>query len=311
MIDTDWRSLYPFQSREISLDGRRYHYLDEGTGPPVLLVHGNPTWSFFWRNVILALRDRFRFIAPDHIGCGLSDKPQDYPYRLATHVKNLRSLVEHLDLQQTTLFGHDWGGAIGLGCVAKTPDRFSRIVLSNTAGFRSKLIPPSIRFCRTPLLGEWLLRRANVFPKVALKRATVRPQDLSPAVRAGYMAPYDNYANRVAVCRFVQDIPLNPAHPSYQTLTEIEEALPRLADRPWKFIWGLRDFCFTEAFLDRFLEYVPQAEVCRLPEAGHYVTEDALEDVVAAFADFMSSHATGDDLNSTSDAARSEAASHE
>ncbi len=306
MIDTDWRSLYPFQSREISRDGHRYHYLDEGTGPAVLLVHGNPTWSFFWRNVTLGLRDRFRFIAPDHIGCGLSDKPQDYPYRLATHVKNLRSLVEHLDLRQATLFGHDWGGAIGLGCVAQMPDRFSRIVLSNTAGFRSKLIPPSIRFCRTPLLGEWLLRRRNVFSRAALKYATTRPQDLSPAVKAGYMAPYDSYENRVGVCRFVQDIPLHPNHPSYQTLQEIEEALPRLTDRPWKFIWGMQDFCFTEAFLDRFLEFVPHAEVTRLPHAGHYLTEDAPEEVVAALAEFLSAHAKAEEPASTT-----EAASHE
>ncbi|MDA7977633.1 MAG: alpha/beta fold hydrolase [Pirellulales bacterium] len=290
MTDTDWRSLYPFQSHKIDLGGHAYHYLDEGTGPAVLLVHGNPTWSFFWRNVILALRDRFRMIAVDHMGCGLSDKPQEYPYSLATHVKNLRSLVEMLDLQDTTLFGHDWGGAIGLGVAGEAPQRFPRIVLANTAGFRSKLIPPTIRFCRTPLIGKWLVRRRNAFARAALKYATVRPQDLSPAVKAGYLAPYDSYANRVAVMRFVQDIPLSPQHPSYETLLRIEQSLPALTDRPWKFIWGMQDFCFTGVFLDRFLEFAPHAEVCRLEDAGHYVTEDACEDVIAAFAKFMTAH---------------------
>lgn len=291
MIDTDWRSLYPFQSHHLELGGHRYHYLDEGAGPVVLLSHGNPTWSFMWRNVILALRDKYRLIAVDHMGCGLSDKPQDYPYRLANHVKNVRSLVETLDLSEITLFGHDWGGLIGLGAVTETPDRFSRIVLSNTAGFRSKLIPPAIRFCRTPLLGEWLVRGGNAFAKAALKHATARPKGMSPAVKAGYLAPYDNYANRVAVIRFVQDIPLSPKHPSYETLQRIEESLPGLADRPWKFIWGMRDFCFTAAFLDRFLEFVPNAQVCRLADSGHYVTEDACQEVVAAFDEFASANA--------------------
>lgn len=291
MTRPDWQPLYPFQSQQLDLDGHRYHYLDEGSGPPVVLVHGNPTWSFFWRNVILDLRDRYRFIAVDHIGCGLSDKPQDYPYTLATHVKNLRRLVERLDLREATLFGHDWGGAIGLGMVGHVPDRFARIVLSNTAGFRSQAIPPSIRFCRTPLVGEWLVRGANLFVKGALKYATAQPGGLPPAVQAGYLAPYDSYANRVAVIRFVQDIPLSPKHPSYETLLAIENSLPALADRPWQFIWGMQDFCFTEQFLQRFLEFVPGAEVCRLEQAGHYVTEDAGEAVIAAFADFMARHA--------------------
>ncbi len=287
MTDTDWRALYPFESHHFDVGGVRYHYVDEGRGPVILLSHGNPTWSFMWRNVILALRDQYRLIAVDHIGCGLSDKPRDYPYRLATHVKNLRNLIDSLSLSEITLYGHDWGGAIGLGAAAASPDRFSRIVLSNTAGFRSQLIPPSIRFCRTPLLGEWLVRGANAFSKGALRYAPARPAELSAAVKAGYLAPYDSYANRVGVARFVQDIPLSPKHPSYETLHEIEQSLPRLTTKPWKFIWGMKDFCFTERFLRRFQEFVPQAEVCELPEAGHYLTEDAPEEVIAALREFL------------------------
>ena len=118
-----WKDLYPFQSQYLALGSLRYHYLDEGTGQPLLFVHGNPTWSFYWRNLILGLRDQNHCVAVDHIGCGLSDKPQDYPYTLAQHIENLVTLVERLDLKGVTLLAHDWGGAIGLGTVLKLPER--------------------------------------------------------------------------------------------------------------------------------------------------------------------------------------------
>ena len=158
-----WKHLYPFVSRFLDLDGVKYHYLDEGTGPTLLLVHGNPTWSFHWRNLILAMRPQCRLIAPDHIGCGLSDKPLDYPYRLSQHIDNLVRLVEHLEMHDVTLVGHDWGGAIGLGAVQRLKDRFSRLVLLNTAAFRSRRIPWRIRVCRTPLLGPLFGSRVQWF----------------------------------------------------------------------------------------------------------------------------------------------------
>src|SRR6185503_4923839 len=130
-----WRDLYPFESRFLSVRGYRLHYLDEGAGQPLLFVHGNPTWSFYWRNLILGLRDRNRCVAVDHIGCGLSDKPQDYNYTLQQRIDDLVQLVETLDLSGATLLAHDWGGAIGLGNVLRVPERFSRIVLFNTGAF--------------------------------------------------------------------------------------------------------------------------------------------------------------------------------
>src|SRR5687768_281873 len=120
----DWRLLYPFQSHELRLESLRYHYVDEGAGWPLLFVHGNPTWSFYWRNLILPLRESYRCIAPDHIGCGLSDKPQDYNYRLSQHAANLVELIERLDLNDITLLVHDWGGAIGLRAALTVPQRF-------------------------------------------------------------------------------------------------------------------------------------------------------------------------------------------
>ena len=159
----DWRSLYPFNSRQFTVGSHRLHYLDEGQGPPLLLVHGNPTWSFYWRDLIAALRPQFRVIAIDHLGCGMSDKPQDYPYRLQNHIDNLSRLVEHLELRELTLVAHDWGGPIGLGAALEMPKRFARFVILNSAAFRSPHIPWQIRLARTPLLGTVANRGLNLF----------------------------------------------------------------------------------------------------------------------------------------------------
>jgi cis-3-alkyl-4-acyloxetan-2-one decarboxylase len=290
---SDWRKLYPFESHELELDGQRYHYLDEGFGPVLLLAHGNPTWSFYWRRLVLALRDRYRLIVPDHIGCGLSSKPAEYEYRLARHVANLVRLVDSLDLSDVTLIAHDWGGAIGLGAAIARRERFARLVLMNTAGFRSRKIPLWIRICRTPILGRLVVQGLNAFVRAALWMATEYPARLSPEVRAGLIAPYDTWAHRRAVYEFVRDIPLSPRHPSYAKLAEIEAGLASLADRPTLLVWGMRDWCFTSHFLERFLDFFPAAEVRRLDAAGHYVVEDAPEEVIDAIEEFLAKHPLG------------------
>ena len=278
----------------------RLHYLDEGPGAvsaegrrpeeALLCVHGNPTWSFYWRHLAAEFRDRHRVVVPDHLGCGLSDKPQDYEYRLANHIANLRSLIERLDLRNITLLAHDWGGAIGMGAAVADPSRFARIVLFNTAAFRSTRIPLRIAVCRTPVVGAWGVRGLNLFARAALTMATAKPERFTPRVRAGYVAPYDNYAHRVAIQRFVEDIPLKPSHPSYATLQSIEDGLPKLAAVPKMFVWGMQDWCFTPHFLERFLEFYPDAEAHRFADCGHYVVEDAHERIVPLVDDFFARH---------------------
>jgi pimeloyl-ACP methyl ester carboxylesterase len=288
--DSDWRALYPFASQFAEIGGQRMHYLDEGRGPTLLLVHGNPTWSFHWRELIVGLRPKHRLVAPDHIGCGLSDKPQSYNYRLAQHIDNLVQLIETLNLCEITLLAQDWGGAIGLGAALRVPDRFSRFVLFNTAAFRSTRetkIPWRIRICRTLLLGTFAVRGLNAFVRAALRMAVAKRDRLTPAVRAGITAPYDTWAHRVAIDRFVRDIPISRRHPSYATLAEIEHNLSRLADKPFQFIWGMRDWCFTPAFLDRFIGFFPSAEVHRFEDAGHWVVEDAHERIVSLIERFI------------------------
>jgi len=222
---TGFEQEYPFASHELKFDGLRYHYVDEGSGPTLLFVHGNPTWSFAFRNLIKALSPSYRVLAVDHIGCGFSDKPQNYPYRLAQHVANLERFVTELDLRDITLFAHDWGGAIGMGVATRLPERFSRFVLFNTAAFRSQRIPLRIAVCRIPGLGAIGVRGLNLFSRAALRMAVAHPERLTPAVRAGYLAPYDSWAHRIAIDRFVRDIPMHPQHPSYATLLEIEDGL--------------------------------------------------------------------------------------
>jgi haloalkane dehalogenase len=287
---TDWRHLYPFASHHFEVGGHRIHYVDEGAGPPLLFVHGNPTWSFHWRNLLTAFRDRYRVVAIDHLGCGLSDKPQDWPYRLGGHIANLQALIERLDLRNITLLAQDWGGAIGLGAAVAMPDRFGRFVLFNTGAFHGGRMPVRIGVCRIPVLGPLAVRGGNAFARAALQMTMRHPERLTPEIRAGILAPYGNWHDRVAIQRFVEDIPLAPSHCSYETLSAIERGLPALSSRPVQLIWGLRDWCFTPWFLERFEQVFPQAEVHRLADAGHWVVEDAHEQIVPLVTQFLAKH---------------------
>jgi haloalkane dehalogenase len=238
------------------------------------------------------LRERYRVVAIDHLGCGLSDKPQDWPYRLGGHVANLRALIERLDLKNITLLAQDWGGAIGLGAAVAEPQRFSRFVLFNTGAFHGGRMPVRIGVCRMPVLGPLAVRGGNAFARAALHMTMRHPERLTPEIRAGILAPYGNWRDRVAIQRFVEDIPLAPSHPSYETLSAIEQGLPSLAGRPAQLIWGMRDWCFTPWFLDRFEQIFPQAEVHRLADAGHWVVEDAHEQIVPMVTQFLAKHPT-------------------
>jgi pimeloyl-ACP methyl ester carboxylesterase len=285
--DAEWRELYPFRSCELQLESLRYHYLDEGAGRPLLMVHGNPTWSFYWRNLVAGLRDAYRAVVPDHIGCGLSDKPQAYQYTLEQHTANLVRFVEALDLRGITLLAHDWGGAIGLGAAVQCPERFDRIVLFNTGAFPPPFVPLRILVCRTPLLGMFALRGMNLFARAALRMATSKPDRMTRAVRAGLLAPYDSWQHRVAIDRFVKDIPLTRRHPTWQVLDSLYRQLPVLAERPIQLIWGMQDWCFRPQCLDMLHSVFSGAEVHRFADSGHYVIEDAHERIVPILREFL------------------------
>ncbi len=281
-----WHDEYPFKSHYLEADGYRYHFLDEGEGDPVLMVHGNPTWSFYWRRLVLALSPRQRAIAVDHLGCGLSDKPLDYPYRLEDHVANLAGLVQTLDLQNITLVVHDWGGPIGLSAALQLQERIGRLVILNTGAFPPPSIPLRIRCCRIPLLGNFMVRRLNLFARLALKMATHRKQ-LSKPARDGLLSPYDSYANRIAIARFIEQIPSSPGHPNWQLLCSLEKQLQGLSNIPTHIIWGMKDWCFTPHCLDRLMEIFPHADVTRLEDVGHYVMEENPDRVIQLVSEFL------------------------
>jgi haloalkane dehalogenase len=304
--DADWRALYPFASHWLDTPAGHMHFVDEGPpstrgeGPPatLLFVHGNPTWSFHWRKLILAFRRHCRCIAPDHLGCGLSDKPQRL-LRLTDHIDHLATLIKRLDLQRITLVAQDWGGAIGLGAMLRDPapgsvgscrvaaTRLERIVLFNTGAYPPTYIPWRIRACRVPLVGRLAVEGAGLFNRAALRMTLARRKRLDPAVAAGYLAPYNSWDNRRAVYGFVRDIPATARHPTWQTLADIERRLPTFADRPALLVWGMRDWCFRPDCLERFERAWPQAEVHRLADVGHWVVEDAAEDVVPLLERFL------------------------
>ncbi|MBL63341.1 MAG: alpha/beta hydrolase [Opitutae bacterium] len=281
---------YPFKGRFVeTASGARLHYLDEGKGEgtPVLMLHGNPSWSFLYRNLVLALREDNRCLVPDHLGCGLSDKPA-YPgfsYDLASHVENLRDLLEGLGVEKVRLVVHDWGGAIGFGAFRDQPERVESIVILNTAAFPSSRCPFRIRICRYPFLGALLVRGFNGFAGPAARMAVHRP--LTQAVRQGFLLPYDSWANRVAVWRFVRDIPLTSNHPSMPLLKETGESLSKYTQTPALACWGGRDFCFNEVFLREWQARLPQLETNLYEDAGHYVLEDAGEKAIRAIQAFL------------------------
>ena len=287
---------YPFQSNFLKVDGGVMHYLDEGPSAseadtsPLLMVHGNPTWSFYYRKLVKEFSGKQRCVVPDHIGCGLSDKPQDWPYTLEKHISNLERLVLKLDLKNITLCVHDWGGAIGFGFASRHPDRIKRLVISNTAAFRSLRIPLRIAICKAPGIGSFLVRRFNAFAAMATKMAVHDKNGLNEIVRRGYLAPYDSYANRIATWQFVKDIPLHKEHQSYQTLATVEASLEKFAALPTCILWGEQDFCFTPHFRKKWQEHFPEAEVHAIEDAGHYVLEDAGERVVSWLHDFFGRH---------------------
>jgi haloalkane dehalogenase len=283
----EWlRAIYPFSPRRHETPAGTMSYLDEGVGDEaVLMVHGNPTWSFFYRSVILALRDSIRCVALDHLGCGLSDKPQDYDYSLPNHIANLRGLVDRLGLRKIHLIVHDWGGPIGLGAMLPLGEKLGKVVILNTAAFADTKIPLRIRACRAPVIGELLVRGLNGFAGPATWMAVTKR--LPGPVRDGFLFPYDSWANRIAVHRFVRDIPSGKGTASDSALAGIESSLPKLRERPIRIIWGARDFCFNRHYFERWRAILPEAKADYLADAGHYLIEDGREQVTGAIREHL------------------------
>ena len=266
-----------------NIDGAKMHYIDSGEGDPIVMLHGNPTWSYYYRTLIENLSTSNRVIAPDHIGMGLSEKPQNADYCLAFHIQNLEKLIEHLDLKNITLIVHDWGGAIGFGYAANYPQKVKKIVILNTSAFFDERIPKRILMCRG-VFGKFLVLRLNVFAKAATIMATVK--ELPKEVKKEYLRPYDTYENRIGIYTFLRDIPVRADHKTRQILDDIEKKL-YLLPSDILILWGGKDFCFTKHYFDRWKAIFPNAKATYYTNAGHYILEDVPDEVVKEIKEFI------------------------
>jgi haloalkane dehalogenase len=276
---------YPFDTHSFETGGVKLNYVDEGSGPPVVMLHGNPTWSFFYRNLVLALQDTNRCLVPDHLGCGLSDKPQDADYSLAGHIGRTVDWIESLAIGEFHLVVHDWGGAIGFGVADRLRDRIKSISILNTAAFTFPTIPFRISVCRWPIVGKLIVRGGNGFVEAATKMTTTEP--LPEAVTLGYRFPYGNWHDRVAVNAFVNDVPMRKSHRSWSTLKGIENSISHWRDKPVQIFWGMQDWCFHAGILAEWERRLPEAKVYRFAEAGHYLMEDAGEAIYPVIQEFV------------------------
>jgi haloalkane dehalogenase len=291
-MNNELKKEYPFTGRYLDLDGLRLHYLDEGLGEPVVMLHGNPTWSFYYRNLVLALRNRYRCIVPDHIGCGLSNKPDDdsYDYTLGRRMDDLERLLDHLGIATgITLVLHDWGGMIGMLYAVRHSSRIKRLVILNTATFhlpKEKQLPFTLKLCRDTRLGAFLVRGFNAF-SLAASFIGCRKNPLPAHLRRAYRLPYDSWQNRIATLRFVQDIPLTLGDRSYPLVSETEAGISAFRDLPTAIFWGERDFVFDCTFLSEWERRFPKAEIHRYADAGHYILEDMKDEVIPLITAFL------------------------
>lgn len=275
--------LFPFQSRYIKLDGHNLHYIDEGAGPVILLLHACPMWSFEFRKLIMELRDDHRVIAFDQMGFGFSDKPLDFDYRIEAHSDHLGRFIKALGVSEFTLLGHGRGTTIGMAYAVRHPDNIKGIVTLNAMTFSDYSLPWRLMLCRLSWnLGANIAMRLNIF-----QRDTNRlPED----IRLCYEYPFRESEKRIALIRFIEDLPCSPEDDSAMTMFEIESALWLLREKPVCIIWAKKDWLYTMKCLKRWQQYFPEAETHIIDHAGHCITEDAESELSFLIPDFLKRH---------------------
>jgi pimeloyl-ACP methyl ester carboxylesterase len=276
-------SLYPFQSHFLELEGGRMHYVDEGSGPVVVMVHGTPTWSFLYRHLIASLATTHRVIAIDHLGFGLSDKPAGADYRPAALAANLEALIQRLELENLVLVVHDFGGPIGLGYAIEHPENVRALVLFNTwmwslAGTQAETVS---RFM-AGRIGRFLYTRLNFSPRVLLKMLFADKRKLTPEIHRHYLEAFPSPAQRQAPWVFARE--LAGSSDWYEGLWQRRQAL---AGKPALLLWGMKDQAFGAEALARWKQALPEATVVEFPDAGHFVQEEAPEEAAEQIRRFL------------------------
>lgn len=264
--------LYPYIPQDFKTPFGLMSYLDEGSGPPVVMVHGTPTWSFLFRHFVEALAGHHRCIVPDHLGFGLSDKPEAFAYTPQAHAQNLEALLDHLGLETYTLVVHDFGGPIGLGAALERPERVRALVVINS-WLWSNAGTPSFetagRLAASPL-GRFLYRRLNLSPRVLLPQGFADKSKLTKAVHRHYLAPFDTPDSRTSTWVLARELTASGGW--YEALNT---RLPALGTVPTLLLWGAKDRFFPPTYFQRWRRTLPLAEVAELASVGHFVPEEA------------------------------------
>ncbi|MGI6523973.1 MAG: fatty acid CoA ligase family protein [Bdellovibrionota bacterium] len=285
MRQAELKKLLPYSSQFIDISGFKMHYLDEGSGPVVLLLHGNPTWCFYYRNLIAELKDKFRVIALDFIGCGLSDHPTDAHFRVEHRIEHLKEFIDKLGLDRFSLVMHDWGGSIGTAYAVRNPEKIEKLVYLNTTLTETETLPLIIKKAARPFFGKFLTKYSKWFLHVTTTLGVTKK--LPKNVKKAYLHPYRTIAKRTAIWDFVADIPFGESYQGYSSMLELAEMLPRLQNVPVQIVWGLKDPCFHRGMLNKVAAHFPQAYILEIPDASHLVLEDAPQLACSTIKNFL------------------------
>lgn len=294
----DWTfgGTWPYAPRWLETDGVRIHYIDEGPrdGQPVVMLHGNPTWAYLYRNFISGLTEAgFRAVAHDELGFGRSDKPtRESEYTIQRHAGHFGALMDELGLDGVTLVLQDWGGPIGLAWAVDHPERVKRLVILNTFAGRIppgfEKVPLPFKLLRAPVTGELLVKGLHLFVRVGLFRAAVaHPERLGRNERAAYLAPHPTWSSRTGILAYPRLIPWDEDNPTRPLGEHVEANFSKLADKPALICWPLKDPAFERRALALWRERLPHAEVHEFEDASHYIQEDAHERIVPLLVDFL------------------------
>lgn len=303
----DWvdANMYPFPSRYLDVGAGRMHYVDEGAGPVLLMVHGTPTWSFLYRHVIRELSSDHRVIAVDHLGFGLSDKPEHWSYRPEDHARKLAMLIDRLALRDITLVVHDFGGPIGLSYAIAHAHNVRAVVLFNTWLWSLRgTTAERMSKVMSGALGRFLYTRLNFSPRVLIRAAFGDKRKLRKDVHRQYIRAFSGPAERKGPWIFARE--LAGSNDWYENQWR---RIDQIAGKPTLMLWGMKDPAFGADALDRWKTAIPDARIRQFPEAGHFVQEEAPEEATREIRAFLtelvrSSAVQGGDLR------RSEASPH-
>ena len=280
------RSLYPFESKYVELESGRMHYIDEGNGETILFIHGTPSWSFLYRDFVSTLSTRYRCIAIDHLGFGLSEKPRDFDGTPESHSANLSAFIQKLDLKDITLVVHDFGGPIGLTSAIQNTSRIKRVVMFNTWLWETSTNPEAQKANKilNSGIGRFLYLRMNFSPKVMLKKGFANKKNLSKKVHRHYIKPFPNKTSRLSLLNIGKA--LVGSSNWYQMQWE---NLDQITSKPWLILWGTKDTFITEEYLEKWLGRVPNATVKKF-DCGHFVQEERTESAIEEIDRFMLMH---------------------